>query len=175
MGVDIFLESRFLPLERKLKKYEPKGANPIAMVEDTYRNLQASGSYFRNGYNSGDIMWAIIEARPLTREVVAKHMLAHMTNGKEEHPMTGATYMLMREAAGDTQPLDPPRFEELFEFLTSKRNALLAILRDSIALDEPLVARSNKRGKALGTLETQLSEGLYKQSVRRVFGPSGAN
>jgi hypothetical protein len=132
---------------------------------DDYR---ASGGYFRNGYNSGDVMWAmgldwlddvgarldadsrlpiaqasevvaLIESRPLTREGVASHFLRHMTNGREEHPVTGPIVACANETLGNSEPMLPPEFDQIFAFLNDRRDELLALLRKSIALNEPLV------------------------------------
>jgi hypothetical protein len=128
----------------------------------------SSGAYFGNGYNAGDIMWALglswwgtvgdmldeshhlpvdkarellamIEARPLTKESVGKHLLANMTGGREEHPLGGPVARLMVEAGVmSEQALPPPDFDRLMSHLTKKREELLTILRKSIDLNEPL-------------------------------------
>jgi hypothetical protein len=184
MGVDIYLNSIWEPfwsafegsladgrlqkeVDRAMAAHDIEKATTV--VYDAYR---ASGGYFRNGYNAGDVMWAMglswsgdvgpmldakhflsienarklvamIEARPLTRERIARHILEHMTDGKGPHPVTGPTFALMNEAyaeaTGDAAPpLRPPDFEKLSTFLLKRREELLVILRKSIELDEPL-------------------------------------
>jgi hypothetical protein len=105
------------------------------MGADIYlQSARDSGGYFRNGYNSGDIMWAMglswhgtvapmldegldegrclpiprarelvemIEARPLTRERVGRHIFENMTGGVESHPfMSPRVQMLERRRGG---------------------------------------------------------------------------
>jgi hypothetical protein len=175
MGADLQLSSIFDPwLDAYWAKREAQPRDvqeALALAHNTYDDYASSGAYFRNGYNAGDVMWALglswhgtvksmldeshhlptdkarelvamIEARPLTRESVGKHLLAHMTNGKEEHPVMGPIHEMMVEAAVEAGvpagPKLPPNFDELMSFLTKKREALLALLRKSIDLNEPL-------------------------------------
>src|SRR5262249_12584895 len=108
MGVDIYLMSVWEQWEQANPGWNRWGDEPFATadelksaVEAVFDKASSSGGYFRNGYNAGDVMWAmglswdyvhemfdaerrlpidrarelisIIEARPLTRECVAKH------------------------------------------------------------------------------------------------------
>jgi hypothetical protein len=175
MGADLYLMSYEPQLEEAMKHWEsdfPSSRDPqviLRAVEASYAYQAAIGGYFRNGYNAGDVMWAMglswsrdvgpmvddegclpldhaqrlidmIEARPLGRSEIAKHYLEHMTNGKEEHPLTGPMLEAMRAGDNDSEPehLLPPDFDELAEFLTGKQTELLAILRKSVGLGEPL-------------------------------------
>jgi hypothetical protein len=62
MGADIYLQSLY-------KEFEDKGSSIAPFDESTetaedFRNrffdaARASGGYFRNGYNAGDVMWAM--------------------------------------------------------------------------------------------------------------------
>lgn len=62
MGVDIYLKSIFDPfikqrrhaMDEDLVKEDFNHA--IELMYETYRS---SGGYFRNGYNDGDVMWAM--------------------------------------------------------------------------------------------------------------------
>jgi hypothetical protein len=106
-----------------------------------FDEMRASGGYFRNAYNAGDIMWAMglswngtvmpmlnderylpiprarelvemIEARPLTRERVAAHIFEHMTNGINEHPTTGPIEQIMEKVMADEHDDEsPPKLE----------------------------------------------------------------
>jgi len=170
MGVDIYLKSISDPfIKEYVKRPAPNaGRDPFAIYDD-YR---ASGGYFRDGYNSGDVMsamglsWsdtvtpmldaenrlpierarellAMIEARPLTRERLARHF-QNMTDGIDQHPVTGhiMTALRQRATAGDGgAAIGPelPDFEALAAFVTKRREELLAILRKSIELNEPLM------------------------------------
>jgi hypothetical protein len=184
MGADIYLESVWDPWFAAFEATEKARAKALAAdwktaddirraVDRLYDAYRSSGGYFRNGYNSGDVMWAMglswtetvrpmldakerlpvgrarelvamMEARPLTREGVARHIFAHMTDGVEPHPVTGRLFQKMQDEADKTmglppQPALPPDFDHLFAFLSKRREDLLAILRKSIALDEPLL------------------------------------
>jgi hypothetical protein len=140
MGADIYLQSiwsRTPPLPVPVESggtlvvagiLPRSGEVPLdQMMQAFFDEARASGGYFRNGYNAGDVMWAmglswqetvrpmlnqrrylpvkrarelveIIEARPLTRERVAAHIFEHMTDGVEPHPVTGGTMQMMEEA-----------------------------------------------------------------------------
>jgi hypothetical protein len=181
MGVDIYLNSIWNPWvethRQDLLNPETSDADNIDdFIHDILRRsnevfdkARSSGGYFRNGYNAGDVMWAMglswrndvgamldsecrlpidhardlfakIEARPLTRERIAQHIFEHITNGVLEHPVTGHIQDLLTDAAnGDTRPLAPPDLDELSGFLCKRRDELLVILRKSIELGEPLV------------------------------------
>jgi hypothetical protein len=177
MGVDIYLQSIWKPFEETFSPPEP--AAPIIGVEGLIAHttkgfdaMRASGGYFRNGYNSGDVMWAMgltwhgtfspmldqahlpierareliamIEARPLNRERVAAHIFEHMDDGAEpDHPFVGRGLQWASDAAATAagkrfEPLGPPDLDQLFQFLNTRRDELLAILRKSVELDEPL-------------------------------------
>jgi hypothetical protein len=177
MGVDLYLNSIWEPWfeahksilrsqSRNLKIETADDANRVAgAIFDSFR---ASGGYFRNGYNAGDVMWAMglswredvgkildsehrlsidharalitkIEVRPLTRERIAQHIFEHMTSGVHEHPVAGQTQKLLDAATGDTRPLAPPDLDEMSAFLCKRRDELLTILRKSVELGEPLV------------------------------------
>jgi hypothetical protein len=176
MGVDIYLHSIWRPyceangnVEQRLASLcEACGGDPVATLDELYRQDELSGGYFRNGYNWGDIMWAIglswsadvgsrldaedrlsidharelvamIEARPLTRERIGRHILENMTDGVQKHPLAGPIVSSFAKATGhEPAPLLPPEFESLSQFLVDTRERLLAILRKSIALSEPL-------------------------------------
>jgi hypothetical protein len=182
MGMDIYLTSIWEPwlkafedsaAHRKLQQDCSAQGDPesiMAAADRVFEVFAASGGYFRNGYNGGDVMWAMglswhstvqpmldaeerlpiakarellamVEARPLTQEILAQHYLANMTNGVESHPLTGQIFESIRaEAAGEQPaPLLPPDFEHLAQFLRKSREQLLAILRKSIELNEPLL------------------------------------
>jgi hypothetical protein len=71
MGVDIYLHSVWDPFEVNLKDkiaacFDAVNKGPIrdaetamAAADAAYDMMRASGGYFRNGYNSGDVMWAM--------------------------------------------------------------------------------------------------------------------
>ena len=134
MGVDIYLNSIWGPWSEgfqrsgRAKEIMKNAENPVRGAEAMYDVFRSSGGYFRNGYNSGDVMWAMglswqdtvspmldaeghlpvekarellamIEERPLTKERLARHYFEHMTNGREEHPVRGRTYQMMLDAA----------------------------------------------------------------------------
>jgi hypothetical protein len=163
MGVDITLSSIFEPffknLEGSIAERRMKSDMQRAMAAgniwkatqlpfDLYRS---SGGYFRNAYNSSDVMAAIglsweivfsmldaeqrlpverarellamIEARPLIRKEYARHLKSY-GNGP------------LDEAIGKPSPL--PDLDEAFAFVSERREQLLAILRKSIDLNEPL-------------------------------------
>jgi hypothetical protein len=175
MGVDICLESIWNPFMKKLESEPPPVRRPDQSMEEfiisMYDRYRASGGYFRNGYNAGDVMWAsclswnivaemldknhylpverarelveMIEARPLTREHVVARVFGNMGNG---HPVTETIARIVEEAkqqaTGEAPPpRQPPTQEEVdngVAFLNTRRDELLAILRKSIELNEPL-------------------------------------
>jgi hypothetical protein len=77
---------------------------------------------------------AMIEARPLTKERLTQHYLSHIIHGIEQHPITR---WLFRSLGGP--PAIPPDFDNLAAFLRQSRTELIAILKKSIALNEPLL------------------------------------
>jgi hypothetical protein len=147
---------------------EACGGDPTPAVTKLYEQDELSGGYFRNAYSSGDVMWAMglswsddvgskldaedrlsidharelvamIEARPLTRQRIARHFLENLTDGVQKHPIAGPIVSRFAEVTGhEPAPLLPPEFESLSQFLVDRRERLLAILRKSIALSEPL-------------------------------------
>jgi hypothetical protein len=170
MGADMYLES---VLEPFLETYSGprKDLHPANALAEIFRALAASGGYFRNGYNCGDIMWAMglswsavgdmldeqhylpidrakeliamVEGRPFTEEMVARHYLQNLME-ESGHPVSGPAIKALQRAEPDTQSIDgveipePPDFMVVFDFVTGKREELLALLRKSIALNEPL-------------------------------------
>jgi hypothetical protein len=167
MGVDIYLKSVWEPFwekcEKDLESLSPRPEeDPAAWLESMFAYYESSGGYLRNAYNASDVMWAMgmswkdvykmldkegrlpiecarklvaaIEERPLTDEQIGAHVYKHMTGGINEHPVSGAIDIL----ANDEERL-PPDFEVLAKVLREKREALLAILRKSIELNEPLL------------------------------------
>ena len=117
MGVDLYLNSVWEPwwadnMERVLNEPDVEttsdAASNAAAASKMFDEMRASGAYFRNGYNSGDVMWAMglswphsvgcmldsegylpvkrarellamIEARPLTEERLTQHYFSHHT------------------------------------------------------------------------------------------------
>jgi hypothetical protein len=177
MGADLYLNSIWEPWIETHKSIllNPNRRPEIETVDDLARaagdifdSYRASGGYFRNGYNSGDVMWAMglswrgdvgeildsehrlsidharaliakIEARPLTRERIAQHIFEHMTSGVLDHPVSGQTQKLLDAAVGETRPLAPPNIDVMSTFLCKRRDELLTILRKSVELREPLL------------------------------------
>jgi hypothetical protein len=154
MGADLYLNSILKPLFDDIESDRSAAWQKLEQQRDFaetveefkqipelfYEFFRASGGYFRNGYNSGDVMWAmglswrdtvgpmlnserrlpiarakelldLIDARPLTTERIAKHMLEHMTNGKEEHPAI-AWIAEQTAASGGYGPASPPDFHQ---------------------------------------------------------------
>jgi hypothetical protein len=141
MGADIYLQSIWKPFDEKLSQTPPPQPSAFENVEAFsaafFEEARASGGYFRNGYNAGDLMWALglswhdtvspmldqgylpiarareliamIEARPLTRERVAAHIFEHMTNGIDEHPVNGYLQRMMAEVAAEVRGELPPK------------------------------------------------------------------
>jgi hypothetical protein len=167
MGMDIYLRSIHEPFVANLKGKGWRTTDLQALFD----KLRESGGYFRNGYNVGDVMWAMgmswddifplldrgcrlsiyhareligmIEARPLTKESIATHYLKNMTNGVNEHPKTGATF---RRIENVVEP-PTPDFENVVHILQLRREELLVILRKSIELNEPLLCDGGKGGR----------------------------
>ena len=60
MGEDLELRSVIEPFVADNANFRlPHDADPVASIETLYNRLTATGGYFRNGYNSGDVMWAM--------------------------------------------------------------------------------------------------------------------
>jgi hypothetical protein len=171
MGVDIYLQSIWKPFAETFSPPKPtapleNAADAVAFLTGRFDAMRASGGYFRNGYNSGDVMramgmsWhdtvypmlddqghlpierareliAMIEARPLTREQVATHLLKNFTSGHWVRPSDHDA--ILEATAGQTGPKAEPDFDHLSGFLNARRDELLAILRKSVELDEPLI------------------------------------
>ena len=168
MGVDIYLNSVWEPWwannkERLLIAPNTDAISDVSVISVAatlmYDEMRASGAYFRNGYNSSDVMWAMglswphtvggmvdsegylpverarellatIEARPLTKE----RLTQHYKHKVEQHPITG---WLFQSLGG--LPTVPPDFDNLAVLLRRRRKELIAILKKSIALNEPLL------------------------------------
>jgi hypothetical protein len=138
-------------------------ASNAAAASKMFNEMRASGAYFRNGYSSGDVMWAMglswphtvggmldsegylpverarellamIEARPLTKERLTQHYFDHITHGVEQHPVTGWLFRSLRGLL-----VLPPNFDTLAAFLRQRRTELIALLKKSAALNEPLL------------------------------------
>ena len=77
---------------------------------------------------------AMIEARPLTKERLTQHYLYQIAHGVEQHPITGWLFRSLGRL-----PAVPPDFDNLAAFLRQSRTELIAILKKSIALNEPLL------------------------------------
>jgi hypothetical protein len=130
------------------------------------RCLKESGGYFRDAYNAWDLLWALglswtndvlpmlvtgdrllpiaaarflistIEERPLSRERVERHYLENVCDGIVRHPVTAALVVAHTGAPGT---FSPPDFASYHSDLLQKRERLLALLRKSVELNEPLV------------------------------------
>jgi hypothetical protein len=179
MGADIYLKSVWEPWWRENEKRSLKDGKArtasigtpdefLSAIGKLYDELSASGAYFRNAYNAGDVMWAMglswhdtvlpmlvdgylpverarelltmIEARRLTKERLTQHYFDHMTNGADQHPI-GAVLRLaqdLEDREEDNKRLLAPNFEDLAGFLRKHQSQLVALLRKSIALNEPL-------------------------------------
>ena len=139
MGADIYLQSVWKPLMSPSLPPKIETADLEAAINLQFDHMGSSGGYFRNGYNSGDIMWAMglswhdtvgsmldergclpierareliamIEARPLTRERVAAHVFVNKTDGVEPHPFNGQLMQSMHEAVAEaTGQTLPPK------------------------------------------------------------------
>jgi hypothetical protein len=156
MGAELYLDSILKPF------FESCGA-------PTAEDAEVSGGYFRNSYNGTDVMWAMglswwglvlpmldengflpivcarelvamIEARPLTREALARHFLENVVDGDNKHPISSLVVHDLMNAAISVPKTLPPEFESFALFLVKKRTDLLAFLKKSIALDEPIAA-----------------------------------
>jgi hypothetical protein len=86
---------------------------------------------------------AKIEARPLTRERCSAHIYANMTSGERTHQGHSSVQQFLDEmkakATGcELAEAEPPDIEEFMPYWNRKRDTLIALLRRSIELDEPL-------------------------------------
>jgi hypothetical protein len=158
MGADLYLNSVWHSWWAENRERVLEGPDCDAISE-----MVASGGYFRNSYNTGDVMWAtglswpgtvggmldsegylaverarellaMIEARPLTKERLGQHYFDCIAHGVEQHPITG---WLFRSLGG--LPTVPPDFETFAAFLRQRRTELIALLEKSVALNEPLL------------------------------------
>jgi hypothetical protein len=155
MGAELYLDSILEPF------LESCGDLKTTDVED----WEISGGYFRNSYNANDVMWAMglswwdlvipmldengllpiararelvamIEARPLTREALARHFLENVVDGDNKHPISSlVVHDLITRAISVPKTL-PPEFESFASFLVKKRADLLTFLKKSIVLGE---------------------------------------
>jgi hypothetical protein len=167
MGADLYLNSvweawRANNMERFRDAPDSDPTSEDASTDGKiFDKIRASGGYFRNGYNSGDVMWAMglswphtvggmldsegclpverarellamIEARPLTKERLTQHYFDHITHGVEQHPITGWLFRSLRGL-----PALPPSFDTLAA--RQRRTELIALLKKSVALNEPLL------------------------------------
>jgi hypothetical protein len=170
MGVDIYLNSVWEPwfaeFEAKDKGEEILGHitssdEATRAINELFEVYRSSGGYFRNAYNGTDVMvamglsWdtvsplldaeqrlpierarellAMILARPIEREQFARH-LASYGNGPVQR--------FMDEAIGRPPPVAWKfDLDEMLTFVCERRAQLIAILRKSIALDEPLLCQ----------------------------------
>jgi hypothetical protein len=93
---------------------------------------------------------AMIEERPLTNQRLTRHYSEHITSSVNQHPVTGPLEMVLAASVpklsdGNTglalppEFFSPPDFEGWAQFLRKSRDELIAMLRKSIELDEPLV------------------------------------
>jgi hypothetical protein len=168
MGVDITLNSIWEPFfknfessvaERRMKRDIQRAMEAGDMekaIQLPFDLFRASGGYFRNAFNGSDVMQAIglswdtvfemldaerrlpverarklidmIEARPLDRRQYACHLMNYGN---------GPLQKMTDEAMGKPSPL--PDLDLAFAFVSERREQLLAILRKSIELNEPLV------------------------------------
>lgn len=168
MGVDLYLPSIYDPVAANEDNFRPDSPfeDPVQHMTAIYDKMRATGGYFRNGYNSGDVMWAmglswsgvvgpmltdgrlpieraqelvaLVEAHPLTDERLGRVYLAELTNGVDLHPVQRMLDRVLAEAIGDDTPKAPPDFEFWAGFVRKRREELLALLRKSIELAEPL-------------------------------------
>jgi hypothetical protein len=129
MGADIYLQSIFKPFMKKFSgiHFDPETDHPEDFMNAHFDALRSSGGYFRNGYNHGDVMYAMglswhdtvspmlnkrgrlpvararkllamIEARPISRE----HVVVLMTAGDDPHPGVTQLLRMVDEVAKET-------------------------------------------------------------------------
>jgi hypothetical protein len=169
VGADLYLNSVWDAWRAKNQELFRNAPASDATSDDASTNgkmfdeIRASGGYFRNSYNSDDVMWAMglswpdtvgvlldsegylavertrellamIAARPLTKERLTQHYFDYIIHGIEQHPITG---WLFQSLGG--LPTVPPDFDNLAVLLRRRRKELIAILKKSIALNEPLL------------------------------------
>ncbi len=157
MGADLYL----LSCERKVEKRRLKNPHMSARMKDDggprcgfYDEVRENGGYYRSSYGVDDVMWAMglswpetvgamldgndflpverareliamIEARPLTKETLRHHYRENMRPAVAEFLAIGVQ-------------IDQPSFVETCRFLRQNRAELLAILKKSTELNEPL-------------------------------------
>jgi len=171
LGADIYLESIFTPFAEALEREPRRVLRPGESMTDAstrfYDRLRGSGGYFRNGYNSGDVMhamglsWgivgnmlddrkylpverareliALIEARPLTRDQAIAVMLGDVSG---QARCAGKLIEVFSDKMPQSKQYQPPATAEIdrgLAFLIARRDELLAILRKSVELNEPLL------------------------------------
>jgi hypothetical protein len=144
------------------------GADAVAFQNFIYALSETSGGYFRNAYNENDVMaamgmswWgtvlpmldddcrlpidkakeliAMIEAKPLTKDTLGRHYL-EMSSGMYSHRgIDKLKAELKREGHEVHEREFDVRFDDYLRVVNTKRDRLLAILRRSVELDEPLL------------------------------------
>ncbi len=62
-----------------------------------------------------------------------------MTNGVEQHPVAGLLVWSLQEEMNITLQSPPPDFDRLAASLRQRRTELIALLKKSVALNEPLL------------------------------------
>jgi hypothetical protein len=167
MGADIYLESVWKPwfAEFEAKEKSKEIVGHITNSDELNRSFSAlydahrsSGGYFRNAYNGGDVMaamglsWdavgemldseqrlpierarellAMILARPIERERFGRHLKSYGN---------GPAGQMMDHVLGRPPPSEWTfDLDEMFAFVSKRREELLAILHKSITLNEPL-------------------------------------
>ena len=73
MGADIYLNSVWEPF---FAEYERRTERRRREPSETYEAFRSSGGYFRNAYNSSDIMWAMgLSWRHVQTMLDAEHRL----------------------------------------------------------------------------------------------------
>jgi hypothetical protein len=170
MGADLVLKSIMQPFfdsninDRPVKPWDLEHAEALHHRFDA---MNAAGGFFRNGYDAGDVMFAIgmswqdvgrmlddesclpiprarellaiIKSRPLTRQGVGRHVLENMMDGCDGHPITTRSKDIIEEDRPvAVRVAGPLNIDELHHFLSRKHGELIAILEKSIAIDEPL-------------------------------------
>jgi hypothetical protein len=162
MGADLYIESQWAPQSERV--ISEAGDGPDA-INKFYQAARATGAYFHNSYNVYDVMFAMglswwktaipmlednglpihrarelvdmIEARPLNKQTFSRHYF-EVATGTTNPIIAPLIHNLPAETDKPSQP-PVPSFEELLSVLQRRRDELLAILRKSIELNEPVV------------------------------------
>jgi hypothetical protein len=136
-----------------------EGVEGPELINEGYRRLEMSGGYFRNAYNESDVMWSLGLSWEMVRAMLdadhrlpiakAKELLAlleahtpdkqayvHMLD-HHSHP-TARMLADLVEQATDVRREVSFEYDALFDHVVRKYRTLLALLRKSIALNEPL-------------------------------------